>query len=230
MRPRPGQVVLLVQPVTSWPNVPAAVLPGHEQSRAEALDGLRRDEYVSGRVLARTACGLLLSMPPARVPIEIAALGRPELRPSGRSRGDDPDLSMSISHAGGMVTVALTASGRAGADIEPVTPPPSGAVRWSCSPEEAADLATLDGAAKTAAFLRLWTAKEACLKAAGTGIRRRLSSIPLGVRASGHWGRTWWRTVSPAPGLVGAVAVAGGQGATVPRVSVLNLPGQKGLS
>ena len=147
MRPRPGQVVLLVQPVTSWPNVPAALLPGHEQSRAEALDGLRRDEYVSGRVLARTACGLLLSMPPARVPIEIAALGRPELRPSGRSRGDDPDLSMSISHAGGMVTVALTASGRAGADIEPVTPPPSGAVRWSCSPEEAADLATLDGAA-----------------------------------------------------------------------------------
>jgi phosphopantetheinyl transferase len=65
-----------------------------------------------------------------------------------------------------------------GVDIEPlreVEPP------WSLlHPNERETLETLTGAARMDAFLRLWTAKEAYLKALGVGFARDPTRIAIG--------------------------------------------------
>ncbi len=101
--------------------------------------------------------------------------GRPSL-PAGR--GD-----IGWSHSGGRLLMAHVPAGRVGVDIEATaraTRAMAIAHRYF-TPGEAEALATLEEASRQQAFLRLWCAKEAVLKAAGVGITFGLHRIAFDV-------------------------------------------------
>lgn len=130
-----------------------------------------RDQLALGYGLHRLLLGRVLGCNPADVPIGRDAAGCPRL--SGSL------LSTSLSHADGVVALAVTATGPVGVDIEPSS-------RSTVMPEIAsrvlhpADSAQLAGLAATRcndALLALWVRKEAFLKAAGTGLQREMQTF-----------------------------------------------------
>ena len=95
--------------------------------------------------------------------------------------GDRPaPVSFNLSHADGIVGVAaLAAEGRAlGFDVEPLDRKINMGIadRYFC-PEEVGWLEFLPEAARPAGFLRLWTLKEAFIKATGQGLRHDLATF-----------------------------------------------------
>ncbi len=82
------------------------------------------------------------------------------------------------------------------------------------APAERAVLDRLDGDERRTAFLRLWTAKEAVLKAIGCGLTVPLDAVvvdldPLRVHATGIDTRRWSvQAVDPSPDAVATVAAA----------------------
>lgn len=115
-------------------------------------------------------------------------------------------VGVSLSHSGGWIAVATTRSGCVGVDIEAVRPvSPALARRCLADSELAWWEEAQDERPRMLRFLRLWTAKEAYLKATGAG----LSTDPRGVRIdlsgdrpmlahdlAGSWKLSAW---SPAP-------------------------------
>lgn len=110
--------------------------------------------------------------------------GRPELA-SGLADG----LRFNWSHSGPTVVVAVSLRVQPGIDVEQRgrrSPHRMVAIaRRFFSPREATWLATLPSDAQEQAFLRLWTAKEAVLKAHGHGLSFGLHRLELELRASG---------------------------------------------
>jgi hypothetical protein len=126
---------------------------------------------------------------------------------SGRPVADLP-VDISLSHGAGWIAVAGHVSGRVGVDVEGARHvPPTLTRRCLASPE----LSWLDGAADRAGrsdrFLRLWTAKEAYLKATGTGLDRDPRTCATDCsgpapRLLGADGDRWqFRSSSPAAGV-----------------------------
>lgn len=93
----------------------------------------------------------------------------------GRPRFDpalDPTLDFNWSHSGNYAAVVLARHVAPGIDLEQLRERSNAlplAQRFF-HPDEAAMLAALPAAQRSAAFLELWTAKEAVLKATGRGI------------------------------------------------------------
>lgn len=82
------------------------------------------------------------------------------------------DWDASWSHSGQGLLMALAQGLRVGIDLEVKRPRPKAQVLANrfFAPEEAAALAALPDAVREPAFVRLWCAKEAVLKAHGQGI------------------------------------------------------------
>jgi 4'-phosphopantetheinyl transferase len=89
-------------------------------------------------------------------------------------------LQFSLSHADDLALCAVCAGRRLGIDLEGPRPVPEALeiARRHFSPAEAAQLEQLPAAETTSAFLRLWTRKEAYLKATGEGLAQDLSDLP----------------------------------------------------
>lgn len=141
------------------------------------------------------------------VVIDIEANGKPRLR---------GDLHFNVSHSGGALLIAVSRDQDVGVDLEfsrRSRRVVELAQRWF-DPAEAAALQTLPEALRQTAFLRLWTCKEAALKADGGGIASGLHRIAFAMNpAGGIDGATdgVWKVVGvePAPGYLGAVAWRG---------------------
>lgn len=139
-----------------WPDSPAlAAAPGERRQRVD-----RR---------LRRALAHYLALPAERLRFAREPRGRPYLVHSGA-----PDFNLSDTRGGTVLAVA--SQGRVGIDLERgdrTVPALRLARRWF-SEDEARALAELPEAQRAAAFIRLWTAKEAACKATGTGIYGRL--------------------------------------------------------
>lgn len=156
-----------------------------------------------------------LRMDPADVTLLEGPHGRPQLAPSL-----DSSLGFNWSHSGDKALVAVARGITPGIDLELQRARPKAlaiAERFFTS-EEATALAQLDGEACSLAFLELWTAKEAVTKALGRGIGfglDRLSFTGAGEhlrlqRLDGEDIGDWQlRRLTPAPGLLGALAWRG---------------------
>lgn len=120
-----------------------------------------------GRIdaLLRRTLAAYVGLPPEALRFGRETKGRPFLAHDGA-----PDFN--LSDTGGGTLVAVCRGARVGVDIERTgrRPPARALARRWFAPEEAAALDALDEVAARAAFLRLWTAKEASCKATGTGI------------------------------------------------------------
>ncbi len=184
----------------------ARVLSADEQERAARYRWERdRRKFVVGRGRLRRLLGLRLGRAADEVRFRYGANGKPALDGDGR-------LSFNLSHADDLMLVAISHDAEVGVDVERLRPLPEMA---DLAPEfltraELDRLALVDEAERLVTLYRIWTRKEAWLKARGVGLSVPLLSVQLespDVEGELH-------DIEPALGYVGAVAVIAPPGAS----------------
>jgi 4'-phosphopantetheinyl transferase len=134
-----------------------------ERAGKYRMERVRR-QYITARGLLRQLLGAYLNIPGIRVPIDYEDTGKPFV--VGRP------LSFNLSHSENLAAFAFTASGRLGVDIEverTVANADALVERFFTEPELQA-YQGLEADLRPRAFLKMWTRKEALLKAMGQGI------------------------------------------------------------
>jgi len=152
------------------------MIVSHDQPSAKLAEHLRDDEihvwqmdYASrqGRAPLRQVLAGYLGVPAGAVILVDGEHGRPVL-----ADGLHSSLDFNWSHSGDRAVLAVGRAVVPGIDVERRRPRPRAleiAERYF-DPAEAAALADLPEGERDEAFLRLWTAKEAVLKALGRGL------------------------------------------------------------
>lgn len=147
--------------------------PG-ERLRAERLQiADARDRFVAAHALTRERLGRATGRPPSSLAFADGARGKPRL--VGSTSGAP---FFNIAHSGDTAVVALSPS-EIGVDVEALRPLPNldRLYRRFCSASEQDWLLARPPEEREAAFLGLWTCKEAYLKAVGSGVAMPLKEV-----------------------------------------------------
>jgi 4'-phosphopantetheinyl transferase len=147
-------------------------------ARIQVSDGWRR--FVLGRGALRLILGRYLKRRPQDVVFTYGVHGKPSLTRS--------DLRFNYSASADVAVMAVCIGTDLGIDIEEVravNQPLDIASRY-CHAREVRELAATGDAERDAAFLRLWTCKEAVVKALGLGLSTPLDSFCLADFSSGN--------------------------------------------
>ncbi|MDU0340720.1 4'-phosphopantetheinyl transferase family protein [Bosea rubneri] len=156
----------------SSPDQSAAALPTVWLVATDHRPATLAERSALRRGLARTILATQFNLEPDAVRIEHEPGGRPVIAaPFGSG------LHISLATRAGLVALAL-AHGPVGVDVEQVdltAQPPLAALH----PTEQAMLQALQPPARPLAFAQLWSAKEAYVKALGTGFRRPPESFEV---------------------------------------------------
>ena len=163
-------------------------LNAHELQRSAGfLHALDRQHFITARWSLRALLGGYLSLAPAEVPLTVTPTGKPTLSPPHH------DLHFNLSHTGGRALLAATLGRSLGIDLETVVPLPEvlGVAARVCTDRELTELRSVSAQMRTAVFYRLWTRREAALKALGTG----LGGPPEQVEVDGGSARSAWLRV-----------------------------------
>jgi 4'-phosphopantetheinyl transferase len=154
-------------------------LPADERWRAAAIvvPAVRR-RFVRARAALRRILAGETGRAPHALAIDYGAHGKPRLP-------DHPGLHFNLSHSGEFAVIATSTLGEVGIDLEALRPRSDllPVARRFFAAHEADAVAACEGEARSRAFLRLWTRKEAVLKASGRGIGVDTRSIAVGVGA-----------------------------------------------
>ena len=184
-------------PALALAQAPPGLLSPREQAILAGLTLLpRRRKWLLGRWAAKRLLGELAAEDNELV---TGLLGRPGLHEDWRGQfsilNDDAGvpyvhrqgqgmlpLALSISHRGdwGLAAVALLAGASIGADLETVEPRDPALVRQFFCESEAALVANAGGGDVDRIVARIWSAKEAVLKAMGIGLRHDTRDIMVG--------------------------------------------------
>jgi len=195
-----------------------ALLSGDEKMRADRLriDAARR-RFIGAHAILRRILGIILGQPPAEVILSAAPGGKPFL-PEAPLMSSKP-IRFNLAHSLDWMLVSVSRDFETGIDLEFVDPEVE-FEQISTHFFSAPDLAWLESRPadqKLAAFFRMWTCKEAVLKAEGSGIRLGLAEVQIdfkgddsakGVSAGDrHAGRGWTICVfEPAARYIAALA------------------------
>jgi 4'-phosphopantetheinyl transferase len=153
-----------------------AALSADERTRAARLvmpDVRRR--FVASRAGLREILARVTGVDAAALTFSAREYGKPYLT------GVDDMPEFNLAHSGDVAIVAVS-NGPVGVDAEQVRPLPNMAqmADMSFTDEERTALWALDEPARTDTFFRLWTRKEALMKAHGAGFRlAKTFSLPL---------------------------------------------------
>jgi 4'-phosphopantetheinyl transferase len=188
----------------------AEPLSPDERTRADSFHrDVHRRRFMAGRGFLRELLAAYAGGEPGAVPLVEGPNGKPELAGSG--------LRFNLAHSEGVGILAVSRA-EVGVDVEVSRrDPPTDwrAVADRFFHEE--ELARLEGLAVEAGwleFLRIWTLKEACLKATGLGLLTDPRSFSVAavlsgddevVLAAGEW---LARELSGSPGAVAALALS----------------------
>ena len=166
--PAAGEACVLLCDSIAWTTYAASaerLLGAGELARAARFRFEHdRVTYVLAHALWRTALGICLGMEATHVPLGSTPAGQPRLHGTG--------YATSLSHSGNWVAIAICAGVTVGVDIErsPARMTLDELMPLICTPAEMADLARLPAQARETGLLKLWTRKEALLKAFGVGL------------------------------------------------------------
>lgn len=136
-----------------------------------------RKHYVVAHAALRSILGIYLGVNPAFIAFAAGPAGKPKLAPTLA----DSRLEFNLSHSGSVALVAVARGKEIGVDVErmradfdfePI------AQRFFTAKEVEA-LRRLPGDLQTEAFYKCWTAKEALLKAKGTGLSGPLDEVHI---------------------------------------------------
>ncbi|MER8118480.1 4-phosphopantetheinyl transferase [Streptomyces sp. NPDC094031] len=171
-----------------------------DRRRAAALPEWRALRFLHGRGVLRE---LLRAVAPELACTDIVPDERGQPRLAGR-----PGAAISISHSDAMVACAFTAEGRVGVDLQHPAPSVSATLARRLLRSHAPGVLALAPARAATEVAWVWTAQEACVKAAGTGLAGRPWEIevPPGSRG-GHWGPYRWTCLRNASGTPLSCAV-----------------------
>lgn len=194
-------------------------LANDEVSRAARFRHLTdRRHFVACRGILREILSRYVDESPGEIEFCYGPRGKPRLRSD-----DGPHrLRFNVSHSQGLAVFAIAHDREVGVDIERLDPN----LEWQeiaesvFSAEEVNALRSLPAQSRSAAFLNVWTRKEAYAKARGEGL-----SLPLGELETLHSpddsrsffpsgncvesSRWTLRAFTPTDGYVGALAVEG---------------------
>jgi 4'-phosphopantetheinyl transferase len=151
------------------------VLTIDERSRAASFRfEADRANWIACRAALRRILATATGLAPENVPLVTNAFGKPMLSPPFEA------LHFNLSHCDDLAVVAVSLDGPVGIDIEALARAAEleEAMKGFCHPQEIAELPC--GPDRSFRLLEIWTAKEALLKALGTGF----STAPEGVRLS----------------------------------------------
>lgn len=173
---RPGIVYIWEGRLDVAARVTAAarkLLSANERKRADrfAHDGHRR-RYTVAQAHLRRVLGQLTGIPPETVRFHYEEKGKPYL-PGGPS--------FNQSHSKDRLMIAVSASCRLGVDIEEMRQVRLmlGIADKNFAPDEAARLHAVPANERRRIFFRIWTRKEAFLKALGVGLTHPLRSFSV---------------------------------------------------
>lgn len=159
--------VLLERLGASWLEAARDCLHPEEEARARRFHRpLDRDSWRAGRAWIRHQLAAALTCLPASIAFTIDPRGRPQI-------GDAPaGFDCNWSHSGPWIALAVNRDGPVGIDIEVVRSdfPVDEVEATVCTTAERDALAATSSVVeRTRLFFRLWTAKEALMKATGLG-------------------------------------------------------------
>jgi 4'-phosphopantetheinyl transferase len=196
----------------------AELLAPEERARAARLRLERaRRRFVASHAALRQILAAYLGVAPQAVAIEVDRQGKPRLSRSRHPRGP----RFNLSHSGEVALVAVSLH-EVGVDVEATerARDADALVRRYFAPAENEAYFALPQAARPAAFLAAWTAKEAYLKGCGDGLARDLASFTVSMPPDaparllavtgrrGHESRWRLARLAVRPGYVGTLAIA----------------------
>jgi 4'-phosphopantetheinyl transferase len=222
-------VILPIDHVDLW-TVPLSVgaeqydrlsrsLSSDEIARADRFKFKRdRRRFIVGRGALRSLLASYLGRGPDAIRFAYGPHGKPRLAEASTAGG----LEFNASGSDELAVCAVTVGTSIGVDIELCRPITDDDFPDQClTVAERNALSTLEPAQRLAAFYRLWTLKEAFLKATGEGLSRPMASVEFEITP----GRPYrlieggenlpdskgWAPIefSPGPQHVGAVILAG---------------------
>ena len=160
--------------------------PAHDPWPTLAVDALHlwllRHRHGQRSIDAlRTNIARYLDLEPASVDLQRSETGRPILA------SPVSDLQFSASHSGDLLLLGFARGGMIGVDIEHLKLRPNALelARRFFAQSEADALAAMPQSEHVEAFYRLWTAKEASLKALGRGLSHGLDRVVFDLRRDG---------------------------------------------
>lgn len=167
----------------------AALMSPEETARAASIVRLpQRRRYIIARSSLRLLLGEALGVEARAVPLGVDEHGKPIL--TGQARGR---LGFNLCHSGDIAVIAIGSPLAIGVDIEPIALARPRVAENFFSAAEIAALSALSGAAQAAAFMRLWTRKEAVVKAVGLGLRLPLDTFDCPVEEAARTSLTGCR-------------------------------------
>jgi 4'-phosphopantetheinyl transferase len=146
----------------------AALLPPQDVGRMQRLyaESGRRQFALTRALQRHVLSAYAADVQPGRWQFQSSAEGRPSLAPPFDRTG----LHFNIAHTEGVVAMAVCQHPLVGVDVEKIDRAPLAVAERFFSAAEAAELRALPIDAQPRRFMRLWTLKEAYLKAIGTGL------------------------------------------------------------
>lgn len=154
-----------------------ACVPKRSCSDARSIAARRR---LVAQAILRVTLARGLACLPQDVLLERGADGKPRL---GQSSGE---LHFNLTHSGARALIAVCADREVGVDLERIRPDRSfeALARRHFTPRERRLVCSSADTERARTFYRLWTAKEACLKATGDGLRS-LASVEVALDRAG---------------------------------------------
>ena len=158
-------------------------LPPDARTRAKSF---RTPEMQRRHILAHSALRSLLAQKLNCVPQEITFQSGTHGKPS-LSTPHHPLLHFNLSHSGELALVAISEAAEVGVDIEHIRPirDPFALAKRFFTPGEQNELSAVPPEQQLNCFFRLWTQKEALLKATGQGIANGLHRFEVTSREGG---------------------------------------------
>ncbi len=193
---RPGEVEIYRIDLARLDANPSCLTDDERARAAQFHFAPDRARFVACRISLRHILAKTLGVPPAEVRFTLGAHGKPAIA-RDHNQGD---WQFNLSHSGDIALIAVTQRRSIGIDIEVLRPVPRQMMEIlpSLSPAEQTALQLVDAPARSTAFLRCWTRKEAVIKALGAGLTIDLASFTVSVGTVA--GTVIWQPVAP-PGL-----------------------------
>jgi len=191
-----------------------------------------RNHFIVGRALLRTLLGSYLDMEPSQIEFVYGQYGKPALKAGIHEK----TLEFNLSHSKDFAVYAFDLNHKIGIDLEHVHPMADmdDFARQFFSLRENVLINSLAGKQKEEAFFKIWTCKEAFLKANGSGITVPIDQVETTLESDGSVRLTsisereeqaeLWRLESftPISGYQAALAVKGNGGQISFRNFILN--------
>lgn len=187
------------------------LLDASEQAQAGRFHlAADRDAHIAAHALLRTMLCRATGIAPGEWRFQTGENGKPVLLPTQAP----PDLHFSLSHTRGLVACAVGHPYPLGVDVEAWTmPAPMEIAHRYFASTEAHLIAQQADAERSSTFYRIWTLKEAYLKATGQGLSTPLDSFafsldPIAITLSAPNISSAWQFAEFRPGPAHSLALA----------------------